>query len=170
MGGFMKSNQFQLCQGAPGTFLLALVLALLCGGTTGRTAHAQTPAEQAGAVQTATVPARVTQTVDEGNLVTLDGNVHRLARTEFDRGAVADSQPANRMVLLLQRSHEQEAALRQLLDEQQSKGSTNYHVWLAPDQFGKQFGPADTDVQAVTDWLAGQGLRPNPYGARWLRP
>jgi hypothetical protein len=169
MGGFMKTNRFGLCRGVQGTLVLALLLALLCGGTPARTAGAQAPATQtpagqadaaqAGAVQTARVPARVTQTVDEGNLVTLHGNVHRLALPEFDRGAVADSQPANRMVLLLQRSREQETALRQLLDEQQSKGSKDYHVWLTPDQFGKQFGPADTDVQAVTDWLAGQGFQ-----------
>src|SRR5258708_33526251 len=58
------------------------------------------------------------------------------------------------MLLLLQRSAEQEAALRQLMEEQQSKNSPNYHAWLTPEQFGKKFGPADADMQAVADWLA----------------
>ena len=62
------------------------------------------------------------------------------------------------MALALKRSDEQEAALRQLLDQQQDKSSPNYHKWLTPDQFGKQFGPADTDIQAVTDWLTSRGF------------
>jgi subtilase family serine protease len=63
-----------------------------------------------------------------------------------------------RMMLLLQRSPEQETALRQLMDEQQSKDSPNFHKWLTPQQFGQQFGPAGADVQAITDWLTSQGF------------
>ncbi len=110
------------------------------------------------AAQTTNIPARIAQAVDERNLVVLPGNVHPLARLEFDQGAVADAQPLQRMLLLLQRSPDQEAALRQLLDDQQSKASPNYHSWLTPDQFGEQFGPADADIQAVTQWLTSQGF------------
>src|SRR6267378_1584844 len=115
-----------------------------------------TPAVQA---QTHSVPARVTAQVDDTRTVQLKGNVHPLARPEFDRGAVADSQPMTRMLLTLQRSTEQETALQQLMDAQQTKGSSNYHAWLTPEQFGKQFGPSDADVQAVTDWLTRQGFQ-----------
>ena len=104
------------------------------------------------------VPARIKESVDDTRTVKLQGNVHPNARPENDRGAVADSQPMQRMLLLLQRSSEQEATLRQLLDSQQSKASANYHTWLTPEQFGKQFGPADADMQAVTDWLNRQGF------------
>ena len=38
------------------------------------------------------------------------------------------------------------------------KSSPNYHMWLTPEQFGQQFGPADADIQAVTDWLTVAGL------------
>jgi hypothetical protein len=105
------------------------------------------------------VPARVVEAVDDTNRVTLQGSVHPKARAEFDRGAVADAQPVTRIMLQLQRSAEQEAALRQLMDEQQSKGSANYHAWLTPQDFGKKFGPADSDVQAVTDWLTSRGFQ-----------
>jgi hypothetical protein len=115
-----------------------------------------TPAVQA---QTHPVPARVTAQVDDSRTVQLKGNVHPLARPEFDRGAVADSQPMTRMLLTLQRSAEQETALQQLMDAQQTKGSASYHAWLTPEQFGKQFGPSDSDVQAVTDWLTRQGFQ-----------
>ncbi len=108
--------------------------------------------------QTARVPVRVTQPVDLEKPVTLQGNTHPLARPEFDQGAAPDSLPMERMLLVLQRSAEQETALRKLLDEQQVKSSPNYHMWLTPEQFGEQFGPADADIQAVTDWLRSQGL------------
>src|SRR5437016_12437079 len=108
--------------------------------------------------QTTNIPARITQAIDEKNLVVLRGNVHPLARPEFDQGLVADAQPLKRMLLLLQRSPYQETVLRQLLDDQQSKSSPNYHVWLTPEEFGLRFGPADEDIQAVTKWLSSQGF------------
>jgi len=109
--------------------------------------------------QTAKVAARVTQPVDAKNLITLRGNTHPLARPEYDQGAAPDSLPMERILLVLQRPAEQEAALRSLLDEQQIKSSPNYHMWLTPEQFGHQFGPVDADIQAVTDWLGSQGFQ-----------
>src|ERR1700693_2976794 len=111
--------------------------------------------------QTNETPPRVTESIDENKLTLLQGNVHPLARTEFDRGAAPRSLPLERMLLVLRRSPEQEAALDQLLDEQQDKSSSNYHRWLAPEQFGQRFGPSDADIQAATDWLASQGVRGN---------
>ena len=115
--------------------------------------------------QTAAVPARVTQPVDLENVVTLQGNTHPLARPEFDQGAAPDSLPLQRILLVLQRSAEQERTLRELLDKQQIKSSPNYHMWLVPEQFGQQFGPAEADIQAVTDWLASQGFEVNRVAA-----
>ena len=135
----MRIMRRVLCTG------VAAALLLLLGG---QAMHAQTR-----------VPARITAQVNDTRTVELKGNIHPLARPEFDRGAVGDAQPMTRMLLLLQRSAEQETALRQLLDAQQTKGSATYHTWLTPEQFGTQFGPADSDVQAVTDWLARQGFQ-----------
>jgi subtilase family serine protease len=115
--------------------------------------------------QTPNVSARVTQPVDLENLVTLQGNTHPLARPEYDQGAAPDSLPMERILLVLQRSAEQETALRKLLEEQQIKSSPNYHMWLTPEQFGQQFGPADADIQAVTDWLTSQGFEVNRVAA-----
>jgi hypothetical protein len=108
---------------------------------------------------------RVTEALDETKLVRLQGNVHPLARPEFDQGVLDDAQPATRALILLQRSPDQETALRQLLDDQQNKSSVNYHAWLTPEQFGKQFGPADSDVQAVTQWLTTHGFQNIKVGA-----
>jgi hypothetical protein len=119
---------------------------------------AQTQADSASAAQGPVVAARITQAIDESQLVALKGNVHPLARPEFDRGPVSNATPMTRMMLLLQRSLEQQAALRQFMDEQLSKESPNFHKWLTPEEFGKLYGPADADIQAVTNWLSSHGF------------
>jgi len=101
----------------------------------------------------------IVQAVDDSQLTTLKGNTHPLARAQFDRGAAPPALPMQRMLLVLKRSDEQESALRKLLDDQQDKASPNYHKWLTPEQFGRQFGPADQDLQAVTSWLQMHGFQ-----------
>lgn len=95
----------------------------------------------------------------ESDFVTLRGNVHPLARAEFDRGVAPDSLPQRRMVLMLQRTPQKEAQLQKLLEAQQTKSSGNYHKWLSPEEFGNQFGPSDMDLQRVTSWLKGNGFQ-----------
>jgi len=65
----------------------------------------------------------------------------------------------NRMLLVLKRSPEQEAALETLLDNQQDKASPHYHQWLTPEEFGRRFGPNDRDIQIVTSWLQAHGFQ-----------
>ncbi len=139
----------------------SLLLVAVIAALTGVRAAAQTKPDSATSpqLQAPAVPARITQAIDDTQLVRLKGNVHPLARPEFDQGLVADSQPLNRMLLLLQRSPQQETQLKQLLEGQQNKNSSNFHNWLNPQQFGAQFGPADADIQAITDWLTRQGFQ-----------
>jgi trimeric autotransporter adhesin len=108
--------------------------------------------------QNATTPVRIVNPIDEHQLLTLKGTVHPLANKANDRGAVADSMQLDRMHLVLKRSNAQEAALKRLITDMHTPGSANYHKWLTPDAFGKQFGPADEDVQAVQTWLTGHGF------------
>ena len=110
------------------------------------------PAQQAPVV-------RVTQAVDPSVRVTLPGNTHPLARAEFDQGEAPADLPMKRMLLVLKRSPEQEAALLQLLDSQQDKHSPSYHRWVTPQEFGAKFGPADSDVAAVSNWLKSSGFQ-----------
>jgi len=65
----------------------------------------------------------------------------------------------DRMLLVLRRSPEREAALDSLMVEQQDRSSPNFHQWLTPEQFGQQFGPSDQDIQAVTSWLESHGFK-----------
>ena len=114
---------------------------------------------QIALAQRSTVAPRITAAVDETKRVTLTGNTHPLAQAQFDRGAAPDSLPLERLMLVLKRSPQQEAALRTLLDEQQDRSSPNFHKWLTPEQFGQQFGPADADIQIVQGWLESHGFR-----------
>src|ERR1700691_1929857 len=101
----------------------------------------------------------VTQAVDEEQLTVLKGNTHPLARPEFDLGTAPATLPMHRMLLVLKRSPEKEAALRKLLDDQQDKASQNYRKWLTPVQFGQLFGPTDSDIQIITSWLQSHGFQ-----------
>jgi subtilase family serine protease len=103
----------------------------------------------------------ITQPIVEGQLTTLKGNTHPLARAQFDIGAAPLDLSMQRMLLVLKRSPEQEFALRKLVDDQQDKASPNYHKWLTPDEFGVQFGPSDQDLQLVTGWLQTHGFQVN---------
>jgi hypothetical protein len=136
----------------------SLLLAAGMLAFSGVRAAAQTQSDSASTAQGPAVAARITQAIDETLLVRLKGNVHPLARAEFDRGPVSNATPMKRMMLLLQRSADQQVALRQFMDEQLSKESANFHKWLTPEEFGKLYGPADADIQAVTSWLSSHGF------------
>jgi subtilase family serine protease len=128
-------------------------------------AVAQTKANTTAAAQAAPVPARITQAIDETQLVTLKGFVHPAVRTALDEGPVSGAMAGTRMLLLLQRSPDQETALRQLMDQQQDKTSPSYHAWLTPPQFAAHFGPADSDIEAITNWLQSHGFQNVKVGA-----
>ncbi len=117
-------------QVARNLLLMLATLALLGLAAVG--AQAQTPAQnraqtQAPNAEGAATPAyatprvRVTQAVDENQLVVLPGRLNPLAKPSLDRGLLSDGQPITRMHLVLQRSPQQETALRQLLDDQQNR-------------------------------------------------
>ncbi len=107
------------------------------------------------------VLSRITQPIDNTRLTSLPGNVHPMARAEFDRGAAPASLPMDHMLLVLTRSAGEQAALETLLAQQQNRSSPNYHKWLTPEEFGQQFGPSDQDVQKITAWLESQGFQVN---------
>jgi hypothetical protein len=108
---------------------------------------------------------RITQRVDEQTRVTLKGNTHPLAVFRNDRGPAPDTLSMNRMLLVLQRSPAQEAALKDFMDQQHSNSSENYQKWLTPEQFGAQYGPSDADIQTVSQWLQSHGFSVNRVAA-----
>jgi hypothetical protein len=113
---------------------------------------------QSGA-QTVGPTKRITQPVDEKNLVTLSGHVNPKAQSKYDQGMAPDALPMERIKLLLKRSPEQEQALQQVIAAQTTKGSPTFHQWLTPAQIGAQYGVSDDDVKTVSAWLESHGFQ-----------
>jgi subtilase family serine protease len=101
---------------------------------------------------------RIVSAIDNSRLTSLRGNTHPMARSEFDRGPVDSHLPMKHLVLALQRSAEQEAALESLITQQSDPDSPNFHRWLTPQEFGQTYGPADADIAQITGWLQAQGF------------
>jgi subtilase family serine protease len=71
---------------------------------------------------------------------------------------VIPSLRAERMLLVLRRSAEQESALQSYLREVQDPASSEYHHFLTPELFATRFGVADSDLSTLQSWLASHGL------------
>jgi hypothetical protein len=101
---------------------------------------------------------RIPQRVDNTRRSYVRGNIHRLARPEFDRGPVEDSLPMDRVTMVLASTPEQDAQLQTLLTEQQDPASPRYHQWVSPEEFADRFGVPSADFEKVVDWLRSQGF------------
>jgi trimeric autotransporter adhesin len=91
-------------------------------------------------------------------LVPLEGNVHRLARAQFDAGEAPESLRLTGLDIVFAKTPEQERDLQQLLSDQQNRTSPRYHHWLTPAQYGRRFGVSDATFAAVAGWLKASGL------------
>ena len=118
-------------------------------------------AQQASAEQAAlsTPSPLIVQPVDESQLTVLHGNTHPLARPQFDLGTAPATLPMQRMLLVLKRSPAAGGRAAQAARRPAGQASPNYHKWLTPEQYGKQFGPTDADMQTITSWLQSHGFQ-----------
>jgi Pro-kumamolisin, activation domain/Abnormal spindle-like microcephaly-assoc'd, ASPM-SPD-2-Hydin len=112
----------------------------------------------------ARVTDRVVEQVDDAKRVRLAGNVHPMARTEFDRGRVDSNKLLERVVMVLKRSPEQDAALAAFNERQYDPNSPDFHHWLTADEFGQLYGPSDADIASVTNWLQNHGMQIDEVG------
>ncbi|MBB5059133.1 hypothetical protein HDF16_003856 [Granulicella aggregans] len=103
-------------------------------------------------------PRRVLQAVDASDRVSLNASVRPWVTHAKDLGTAPASTAAPKMLLLLNRSAEQQQALSELLGDLQNPASPRYHHWLTPAQFGDTFGMNADDLQSVTSWLQSQGF------------
>ncbi len=101
---------------------------------------------------------RVTGKIDRNLTHTLKGTHPGAVERAAVGSRVDASTQLNGMILVLQPSGEQEAALHTLLDAQQDKGSASFHKWLTPDDFAASFGVAPADIARVSAWLTESGL------------
>jgi hypothetical protein len=97
--------------------------------------------------------------VDDDERIALRGNLHPLARSEFDRGAVSPNYRMDRMILALNLDVERQQILDGLVREQQNPGSPHYHQWLTPEEYGEHFGISENDLEQVLNWLRIHGMK-----------
>ncbi|WP_161571031.1 choice-of-anchor D domain-containing protein [Granulicella sibirica] len=100
----------------------------------------------------------VSERVDDTKLVKLSGNTHPLAKQTNDLGRADADKVLERMVLVLKRSPEQEKALAEFNERQYDPASPDFHHWLSAEEFGRLYGPSDSDMTAITGWLVSRGL------------
>ena len=141
------------------------------GSSTDSNSSSDVRSSGASAQQATPTPALITQAVDDRVRTRLVGNVHPLAQTKFDQGEAPADMPMQRMLLVLKRSAQQEAALRGLIDAQQNKNSANFHQWLTPAEFGAQFGPGGFryrggDRLVASERIPGVAAQQRPDGDR----
>ena len=134
--------------------IVTLLTIGLLGATNARAQDNQAP--ELG--RTNSVPNRIVSEIDPSRTVRLQGNTHPFARPEFDMGQVSADLALDRIVLVLKRSAEQDAALTEFMAAQYDPNSPNFHHWLTPEEFGQAYGPSDADIQIVTSWLQNQGF------------
>jgi subtilase family serine protease len=101
----------------------------------------------------------ITQKIDNSQLTTLAGNTRPEANALNDRGPVSADLPFEHNLLLLQRTPDQERQLEAFIEGQYNHASASYHHWLNAQQFGEQYGIADSDIQKITGWLESFGFR-----------
>ncbi|WP_263415606.1 Ig-like domain repeat protein [Terriglobus albidus] len=83
--------------------------------------------------------------------------------TSLPAGAVVlDAAPASwplqHISIALKVDDSRQSALAQYLTDLTTKGSSNYHHWLTPQEFAARFGATDAEIGTATTWLEAQGL------------
>src|SRR5438270_5827767 len=101
---------------------------------------------------------RIGENIDDQR-VRIAGNLHPMARPEFDQGKLADSFPIDRMMLLFNKTAAQQADLDTLLREQTDAASPNFQKWLTTAEYADRFGMSESDLQKAATWLRSQGFK-----------
>ncbi|MGA2117115.1 MAG: protease pro-enzyme activation domain-containing protein [Bryobacteraceae bacterium] len=62
------------------------------------------------------------------------------------------------ITLILRPAAARQAALEQLLTDQQDPASPEYHSWLTPETYAERFGTSTADLDRIAAWLGAQGF------------
>ena len=101
---------------------------------------------------------RVTGDLSSGAKIQIRGNVHGLARPEFDLGRADSSRMLHVVSLSFQPSAAQQNDLNLFLEQLGDRTSPNYHKYLTPAQFADRFGMTQNDINKVVAWLQSEGF------------
>lgn len=135
-----------ICRWTPSSPVPALAAFVLCASL---------------ASQAQTKPLLVTERIDNSVLVTLAGNTRPEANASNDQGPLSANVQFDHMLMILKRPAALETELEQFIANLHNPSSASYHKWLSSAQFGETYGPATSDVAAVTSWLESEGFAVN---------
>jgi subtilase family serine protease len=103
-------------------------------------------------------PDRIAGIIDSSQMVALSRSVNPKAKLLYDQGPVESSLQFGYVTMVVAPSPSQQAALEQLLAQQQDRTSPNYHKWLTPEQYASRFGLNQNDLTKITAWLQSEGF------------
>ncbi|MEO6964986.1 MAG: S53 family serine peptidase [Acidobacteriaceae bacterium] len=129
------------------TVVWGMMAVLLFSGLTSPLVRAQGPARN-----------RITAAIRSDQMQVMQGTVRPLPAHAQDQGQLKGSTEIQNMSLTFRLSAAQEADLKNLLEEQQTKGSPLYHQWLLPGQFAARYGVSQQDLAKAAAWLKSQGF------------
>ena len=90
--------------------------------------------------------------------IVLKGNLNPKINAGDDRGLMEDAHRITAMTLVLKQSAAQQVAFAQLLQDQQTPGSSEYHQWITPEQYADRFGVSVSDLAKASAWLKSRFL------------
>jgi pseudomonalisin len=122
--------------------------------------EAQTAANSAAAaLQPMSQANRVSAQANFSQQTKLTGHIPAWATADRQTATSVDLSAPMNISLVLRRDPAVETAFEQLLADQQNPSSPLYHQWLTPQQIGTLYGPTQADLDAITSWATGQGLK-----------
>jgi len=118
----------------------------------------------------AQAPAPFENITADRSLARIERSAPALASFGNEVGRVEPNRALARMVLVLSPPPEKQHALVKFLDDQQNRRSPDFRHWLSAAEFGARFGTADTDAEAVRQWLQKSGFQvaPASQGKLWV--
>ncbi|GLQ48012.1 hypothetical protein GCM10007862_30630 [Dyella lipolytica] len=102
--------------------------------------------------------ARITGAIDTSKRVSV-GEKPQLAVSAQDTGALPSTQAIHNVTLLLKRSAAKQQQFDAYVHALSNPSSPYFHHWLTAAQIGSLFGPAQSDIDQVKQWLQAQGLQ-----------
>ena len=106
---------------------------------------------------------RIVNRIDESQLVTLKGNTHPAANAKNDRGRVSPDLPMTDLILVLSREPGAAGGLREVCRQPvRLRTRPTSTTGSRRQQVGENFGPSETDIATISNWLTGHGFR-------WMR-
>jgi len=101
---------------------------------------------------------RIATSLYSGEMVKLKGDVHSLAKPEFDLGRADSGRLIEGISLVFRPSTGQQKDLDNFLKQLGDPTSPNYQKYLTPRQFGARFGLSKKDIGTTTAWLVSRGF------------